>query len=142
MIYLKCRVIEEENQRERERVNLPSAGSFPKLPQQAELDQAKGRNQLLHPSISYGCWGPSTWVIICCCFPRHISKELDWKGQPGLPVCASMVYQPHSRWLYPLCHNTSSTYLFIYFVDIPHFIHLTSGGYLDCVLNYFGCVCI
>lgn len=38
--------------------NLPSAGSFPKLPQWLELSQAKTRSQEFHPGIPHELQGP------------------------------------------------------------------------------------
>lgn len=48
------------------RENLLSTGSFPRYLQQLLL------------GLSRGCRGPDCWVI-CCHFPKHVSRELDWK---------------------------------------------------------------
>lgn len=39
---------------------------------------SKVRSLELYPDHHCGSWGPNTWATFCC-FPRHVSKELDWK---------------------------------------------------------------
>uniref|UniRef100_A0A5F9CEJ8 Dynein regulatory complex subunit 2 n=1 Tax=Oryctolagus cuniculus TaxID=9986 RepID=A0A5F9CEJ8_RABIT len=102
-----------ERERERERESLPSTGSVPQMfPKQPGLGQAKARSQKLLPGLPHGHRGPSTWAIFCC-FPRCLSRELDWKWRSqDLNLCPHGI-RHHRWWLYLLRHSASSVLFLI-----------------------------
>lgn len=69
---------ESEIEIERERDWSSITGSLLKLSQKLGLGEAEIRSVELHLNLSCECRGPSIWLI-CCYFPRCISKEYDWK---------------------------------------------------------------
>lgn len=50
--------------------------------------------------LLHTCRVPITWAI-CCCFLRHIRRELDQNWTAGTWT----VTHRHCQWLYPLCHS-------------------------------------
>lgn len=80
LIYLKGRVITEwgKEDRERENIDLPSAGTLPNGQRLTRLNPGASS----YFQVPHRYRGPSTWANLYCS-ARYISRQLEWKWSKG-----------------------------------------------------------
>lgn len=97
LIYGKGRVTERERALFQSLVDSPDGHN--------EGDWSRARPGAPAWSTHVAGRGPDTWTSFCC-FPEHISSELDEKW-------SNRDLNPHSDWCWPLCHSSRNSVLSI-----------------------------
>lgn len=83
-----------------------STGLLPRCHNTWDWAMLKSGEKELHPCFLHGCRDPRIWTVFHC-FPRHISKELDWKwSKPGVKPMLLGEADIVNQWPNMLCCNT------------------------------------